>query len=61
MDVRDQVHRLKTLPKMDNSSATKAANFVTETLGSVNHLKETLKDDQESVLFLLFVEIITPN
>ena len=46
---------------MDNSSATKVADFAKETFGLINQLRETLKDDQEKFAFLFFSEIITPK
>ena len=63
LHVRDLVHKMKNLPKMDQTSASKVADFATESLSLMNQLEEILEVDHrnEQPTFLFFSEIIVPK
>ena len=62
-NVRDLVHKMKNLPKMDQTSASKVADFATEALSLMSQLEEILEVDHrnEQPTFLFFSEIIVPK
>ena len=61
LHVRDLVHKLKSLPKMDDTSASKVADFVTEALSLMQQLEEILNSRNETPIFLFFSEILVPK
>ena len=61
LHVRDLVHKLKSLPMMDNTSASKVADFVTEALSLMQQLEEILNSRNETPIFLFFSEIFVPK
>ena len=60
LHVRNIMHQFKKLPKMDNSSATKVANFTTEAISLMVQLEELfgVNSENEIPIYLLFSEIL---
>ena len=60
LHVRNIMHQFKKLPKMDNSSATKVANFTTEAISLMTQLEELfgVNSENEIPIYLLFSEIL---
>ena len=61
LHVRDIVHRLKMLPVMDHSSASKNQLWKTEAFNLMIQLSEMTQDSQDELKFLLFSEILLPK
>ena len=61
LHVRDIVYRLKMLPVMDPSSATKNQLWKTEAFNLMVQLSEMTQDSQDELKFLLFSEILLPK
>ena len=60
LHVQNLMHKLKSLPKMDNNNASKVNEFATESLAIMAQLKNLLRVNQysEKPIFLMFAEIL---